>query len=342
MRILGFLYLLIFLPFILGNLIIGKKEYNGNFISSFIIGFLSILSIFHVVYLFIMIGRLQFHILYYCYIAILSLLGIFGIIIMMKEHRKFKIERIHLKSKLLYLCFLMVLAQMIWQITHTMFIYGDDFSYITMVNDIVESDTIYGINYHTGELQDVSDTLYKYLLTSYYPFLAVLAKFCNVHPLIVCKTILPIFLIPISYMVEWEFSQYLFIKYKNRITYLICYSFINFVAGFSWYTVSFRSWTWVWQSKAVLATIILPFVFYYSYSIFEGEFSKRKLFILMIAVSAACGTTIMGIGLTSLIILSQAMICSIRHKNIKNIFGGIIACSPALISMVLYLIFRIM
>ena len=328
-------------PMLIGKIVLGDTSRRSSFYI-YISGFICMLAVFHILCMLAIWQEFPFHILTYMYTVIISALLVLCIFRYRNEISGIKIRMPNIrKNLLLYICLGLILAQIIWQCSHTPYIYGDDFSYITMINDIVESDTIYGINYRTGQVHSVYETMYKYLLTSYYPFLAMVATICKIHPLILCKTLLPILFIPISYMVVWELAKYFFGNSIHRATYfLYFYLVLNFFGAFSWYSASFRSWTWIWQSKAILAIIILPFCFLVAVKTFGKRMHLDDMVVLTLIVTAACGTTMMGVGLASIMVLTIATIYTIERKNIYVFLKGLICCIPAIVSAFICIIIK--
>lgn len=345
MKIIGLLLMFLIFPFSVGQ-VIGKrvnKIERECFSYIYILGLLTMLAVFHGLYLVAVFMGVPFHVLYVAYIIILCFVCVlYGVQVYQRDSVRLIGAYCLKKNILWYVCVAIIICQIVWQCYYTPFAYGDDFTYITMVNDIIQTDTIYGIDYHTGVPQAVGDILYKYLFTSYYPFLAVVQKISGIHALILCKTILPIILVPVSYMNVWLMGAYFFGKNINkRLLFLMFYWVINCFGCFSWYTISFRTLTWVWHSKAVLAIIILPFLFYQTNRMYDSEISKGDIIIQMIIITAACGTTMMGIGLAPMMLMMLAFVKSCQMRNVKLLGVGMICCSPAIISVIMFGIYKI-
>lgn len=219
---------------------------------------------------------------------------------------------------------------------YTMFIYGDDKTYLTMVHDIVESNTLYLIDPATGE--QISWVSAKYALSSYWSFLAYLVEITGIHTQILCKTVLPFFIVPISYAVQGLIAAYLFRNDgRKMLVYMFFINLLNLFGCFSNYSVSYRLYTWSWQSKAFLAIIAIPFMFYYCCIIFEKESRIREYLYLGIIIIAACSATLTGAGLAIIMVLLLAAFYALIRKTLYPIIGAGVACIPAAAFMLLYL-----
>jgi hypothetical protein len=219
---------------------------------------------------------------------------------------------------------------------YTPSIYGDDTTYLTMVNDMVSSDTLYLVDEGTGELK--TWVLAKYALSSYWTFLAYLEKMTGLHSLILCKTILPYMIVPMYYAVQGLFAAWLFRGAQRKITmYMLVVNLVTLFGGFSNYTVTYRLMTWIWQSKALLALVVLPFLFYYSNLIMEKRPKGREFICLAIFITASAATTLTGTGLAAAMVLVLSGIYGIWKKRLRIIIYTACSCTPALLFMYMYL-----
>jgi hypothetical protein len=141
-----------------------------------------------------------------------------------------------------------------------------------------------------------------------------------------------------AYAVQGLLGSFLFRNQERKmIVYMLFVVLVSIFGGFSNYTVTYRLYTWVWQSKAFLAIIVLPFLFYYCNCIFEYEISWRENVLLLTLILATCSTTLTGTGLAVGMVLVLALIYAVKNKNIKNMIFPVLACFPAYVLMAIYL-----
>ena len=218
------------------------------------------------------------------------------------------------------------------------YIYGDDTTYLSMVNDMVYSDRLYLTDIVTGA--ESGWVAAKYSLSSFWAWLAYLAKTTGIHPLVLCKTILPFVFVPMSYAVQGIFASYLFKNNERKmLLYMLLVILVSIFGGFTNYTVTYRLYTWSWQSKAFLAMIVIPFLLYYCNYVFESATTIWEYFLLLIMIVAACATTLTGTGLAVVMVCAIACIYSVIRKRIDIIINTLLVCSPAYVLILLYLVY---
>lgn len=139
--------------------------------------------------------------------------------------------------------------------------YSDDDTYISLVGDILESDTFFRRNFVDGRnLSHLYALDRKYSLTGWFAFQAYLCRVVGVHPLILIKTILPIAIILLHYMLIVDFVGLISQRRGEVLSYflplyamLLEFGWATFSTSLSYYFV-----TWVWYGKSFLEFIILP------------------------------------------------------------------------------------
>jgi hypothetical protein len=217
-------------------------------------------------------------------------------------------------------------------------IYGDDKTYITMVNDILSTNRLYLTNVNTGG--EDGWLLAKYALSSYWTWVAYIAKITGIHPLILCKTVLGLIFVPTSYAIQGLFADFLFYGDRRKTNiFLLLVVLVSLFGGFSGYTVTFRLYTWVWQSKAFLAIIVLPFLLYYCNLIYSAKPGFREYLLLFIMNIATCSTTLTGTGLAVAMVCVTAAMYSVIRKQIGILGKTLLSCVPALVLMLIYIRF---
>lgn len=322
------------IPMLIGKLVIK----NENILEQYLMGFAVCMAIFEVIC--IPMNLLEIDFLYLC-IVYGILIGLLCIISILKSNKKN--NNIVSKNKV-DIIFALAVGIIIYQIIRVVIctpaIYGDDIAYITMVNDIKSTNIIHGLDYFNGRNIDVIDVSHKYLFTTYYQLLAVLSKITALHPLILCKTILPIFYMVMSYMVVWLVSGLLFEKKNSREIFLFLYAVLIEVGNYSYYTISRRTLVWSWNSKSVLFTILLPFLFYYANKV-SGNIKSKDMLELAVLVTACCATTLMGAGLSPIMLLSLGFVFAVRNRNYKSFIQMGICSMPAIVILILDVLYGV-
>lgn len=215
---------------------------------------------------------------------------------------------------------------------------GDDTTYITMANDMNETDKIYLTDYLTGEECSLGDVSPKYTLTSYLIFTAYLARISGLHVLFVCKTILPAVVIIMAYGIWMSMAKQLFGRNSEKVAiFMILLSVLNLFCGFSNYTLTFRLLVCSWQGKAILAVVALPYLFLIAWKIFLKDCQKSEMFILAAAMLAASAGSVFGNGLAVMMLLLIAFICALYTEKFSKMLYAGICCIPNLIFLLIYM-----
>lgn len=329
------------IPIVLGALLTVKMNIENSCLISFnyLAGMMTMLTIMQLYSVPMTLLQYTFDELVRAYSVTLVLLCLYVII----RHRRYLTEiwksfvkRVQKADRRWFFIVLLIFVPAIVLAFYTPYIYGDDKTYLTMVNDIVESNTLYLIDTATGEA--VTWVSAKYALSSYWTFLAYLVKVSGVHTLILCKTILIFVFTGVSYMMQGLVGSFLCKNSERKLLYYMFFlSIVQFFGCFSWYSTSFRLYTWIWQSKAFLAIIVIPFLFYACNIIFDKKMEIRNYALLLIGIITACSATLTGAGLALGMVLLLALMYTIRRKDWKILFGAGVTCVPAAIYMLLYL-----
>lgn len=212
---------------------------------------------------------------------------------------------------LLVACALVQIGMLLFYITS----WGsaDDSCYIATSLDAVERNNIAGINYYTG-VSGAGVSL-KIVLTSWNYYISFLSKISGLHVAIVVRSFLPIILVSMAYMVYFLFANMLFKNNrKKRTMYLLFLTVLFIFGGYTTYNLTFRLDICVWQGKAVMATIMLPFLFYYLLQ--SREYQTREWIGQFIIIIATCAMSLMGVGLSVLMILG-IVIVRIKKEDYK-------------------------
>ncbi|MCH5279906.1 MAG: hypothetical protein J1E61_00445 [Lachnospiraceae bacterium] len=185
----------------------------------------------------------------------------------------------------------------------TLIVYGvykwgaDDASYLAISDSAIKHDVLFRYNSYTGVYEGLSIDQ-KRLTTTYHIFIAFLGKISGIHVLEIAHTILPIFLIPLSYCAFYIFSHLLFDnELKKSLVFMIMLSLMVAWGAFSSYTITFRMLVVPWQGKSLMSVIFMPFLLYYLFQIFINDWNSMEAFVLIMICIAGQSTSLMANGL---------------------------------------------
>ena len=250
-----------------------------------------------------------------------------------------------------------VIYQVVRYIVKQPYIYGDDVTYITMITDFVDTNAIYTKTW-AGQIDPtpLSEISFKYVFTSYYPYMGMISILTGLHPLILCKTVIPIFYVPIHYLIIWRIGKYLFggkddekDRNSKQSVFMFFYVLLIEFGQISYYTMSRRLMIWVWNSKSDCFCLLLVPLFFYTYLLLteqeetEKILGKTKLFyrqLLIAIIAVACNSaTLMGLIMSAIVMGIWFIIAAFRLKKPSLFFSSLWTLIPHVITAVFLLMF---
>lgn len=308
---------------------VGKLWYRkGNYLESSLTGFITMMALFNLLCIPMHILEVRFSILCMIYSIILIAMVICSLSISILRRKRFDFFAYKLHVQLFLLLALVLIGYQIWRlITLQPVIYGDDETYLTMVNDIVGSDHIQGLR--TDDGTEVPPFALKYMATSYYPFLAYWCKIFHFHPLLLCKTFFPVLTTLLAYGVFWLLAERFFHDNmrKKSMFLLLVVMFVEF-ENISYHFFSRKYLLWPWQGKSVLYTILMPFLFYLLISYLDENADKKKVCLLATALFANGAVSLMGVGYSTIIVVIFGVIRMIQLKKWQILLQTLFICLP--------------
>lgn len=343
--------LLILAPFGTGLLInsIMEKE-NRSIGTSYISGFLVLLAVFQIFAVpVVFMDAFGFPLIVKMFTILVTLLtggGILAALHLWRSEGCIFQEKILLKkkSKVELIQWLVVAILIGFQLymawTRSSFD-GDDAYYVVQSVITDETDTLYRILPYTGFSTSLD---MRHAMAVFPIWIAYLARMTGIHATIVSHSILPLVLIPLTYLIFYEIGKVLFREKEEQLpTYMIYICMLQIFGNVSIYTNATFLLMRTWQGKSMLANVVIPAIFMVVLWLFEGEPDRRgkknSLWCLLffINVVAAMMSTASVFLNTMLIGIMGIMLC-IQEKNIKIIFKMAACCIPCVVYALLYVI----
>lgn len=223
---------------------------------------------------------------------------------------------------------------------------GDDAYYVVESVLAVQTDTMNTILPYTGG----STTLdIRHALAVITMWIAFIAKMSGVHATILAHTLLPLFLIPLTYAIYLEIGRMLFRKDPNKLPmFMIIMAVFQMFGHTSISTAETFFLTRTWQGKSMLANIAIPLIIWLFLWIGEDlerenrqKLSKSNRFapwMLMILVNMASGIfSSMGVMFGTILIGACALVLIIRYKKLSVALMAAVVCIPNVIYLLMYL-----
>ena len=214
----------------------------------------------------------------------------------------------------------------------------DDAFYVGTATTAVETDTLYAYNPYTGAACNVLPS--RYILSPFPAFLAVTSRLCGgLHPAIVAHTVFPAVFVFLAYVVLFQFSR-IFFKGKagEQGIFMILCAVILWFCGYSVYNSEIFTMGRIWQGKAVLAGVFLPFLFLLCMEIFMQEKPEYPWSLAFLANGACCLFSSMGIMLAPLLMGVFALLSLVKFRDGRRFLKSVVCCLPSLILGVVYIL----
>lgn len=350
--------------FVVWPLLLGTGLGLKRNLDRFIIGFCAEQALFFLVYIPAILMSWTSMALTIIGAVVISLAGAIGTWLRMKrssDKKEFaaltKPDFSYFKNPYFDIALIIVIYQLVRYVVKQPYIYGDDVTYITMITDYVDTNAIYTKTW-AGQLTPtpLSEISFKYVFTSYYPFMGMISMITGLHPLILCKTVIPVFYVPIHYLIIWRIGKYLFSdteeekKHRDKLSvFMFFYVLLIEFGQISYYTLSRRLMIWVWNSKSDCFCLLLIPLFFYTYLFLteqdesERLLGKTKLFyrqLLVAIIALACNSsTLMGLILSAIVMGIWFIIAAFRCKKPSLFFASLWTLIPHLITTTLILLF---
>ena len=235
----------------------------------------------------------------------------------------------------------LILFQMYMAYTHEFFD-GDDAYYVAQSVIAEQTDVLYRILPYTG----LSTSLdIRHALASLPIWEAYLARVTGIHPTIIAHSVLPLVLIPLTYLVYYRIGMRLFKgTFRKTAIFLILVSLLQIFGNTSIYTNATFFLMRTWQGKSVLCNLVLLTAVWALLRLWgtgkDGEQKGRKQagwWLLMAAnnVTAAMATT-MGAFLLGLFVAITGLVLAIREKRPGRLIPLAATCVPGIVYLAIY------
>ena len=230
--------------------------------------------------------------------------------------------------------------QLFMAVTHASFD-GDDAYYV--VNSLItdETDTLYRTLPYTGKSTNLD---MRHSMAVFPVWIAYIARMSGIHATIISHTILPLVLIPLTYLIYYEIGKKLCKEKSTQLSaYMILVCMLHIFGNVSIYNNATFLLMRTWQGKSMLANVVLPAIFMVLLWLFEEEPIKRDsksglwcLLFLLNIVAAMMSTA--SVFLNTFLMAVMALVLYFQEKKWKILFRMALCCIPCAFYALVYLI----
>lgn len=199
-----------------------------------------------------------------------------------------------LEDKIVLVIFLLIVGfQLFMAFTRASFD-GDDAYYGVQAVIAQQVDTLYRVNPYTGRSAPLD---VRHALALFPIWEAYLGNVSGIHSTIVSHSIVPLVLIPLTYLLYWQIGKSLLEKKPGHLPmFMVLIALWQMFANISFYTSETFFLTRTWQGKSFMGNFIIPAIIWIFLELFrENETGKEKnklgFWMLLACINLAGGAS---------------------------------------------------
>ncbi len=190
----------------------------------------------------------------------------------------------------------------------------DDAYFVAAASTALHTDSMYQYSPYTGMPQAGIDA--RYVLSPMPMLTAFLSRCSGFSPPVVAHTALPPVLVAVAYAAVFLEARFLFPENKGSAAWFVLFlALANISSYVSVYTQGTFLLVRIWQGKAILAAILLPYLFLCLLRILAKGRIQGDLFLLTTLVLACCMVSSMGIALAPVLVGLFALLSGLLQKK---------------------------
>lgn len=327
------------IPFLTGlSFTGGMKEDKESFLMTMLCGYLGMFALFEALALPMIFGRLPFTALKYTYGGAMLLWTVISAALGRKRILPLTLGRLKKWRSLSWTC---ILAAVLIALQIGIYVAGmstdlDDSFYVGAALTTLDTDSMLGFSAYTGDA--LAKLPSRYVLSPFPILLAFFGDVTGFTPTLVAHTIEPVFFVALAYGVYALIGQRLFDRDVKSTGMFV--SFLALIHMFSYYSV-YTQGTFmlirIWQGKAVLASVLLPAVFYFGMRVFTGDPGKGDWAALLALMTACCLVSSMGIMLAPIMLGIFGLLHGLLKKQWKRLGAAFCCALPSVLCAGIYL-----
>lgn len=216
---------------------------------------------------------------------------------------------------------------------------GDDSYYVVQSVLADQTGVLNRIRPYTGLSTDLD---IRHALATLPLWEAYVARMTGIHAAIVAHSLLPLVLIPLTYLCYFEIGRKLVGAADIRLPiFMILVNIMQIWGNSSIYTNATFFLTRTWQGKSILANLVLLVQIWLLLEIFDGQKAgcqKSRWLLLAVNNVAAAMMTSMGAFLAAMFLGIAGLAAAIRLKKPSVLIRAVVCCVPNVIYLLLLLV----
>lgn len=336
--------LLIVVPIVVGTLFTGVDNSVAKLPFRWISGQILLWAGFQLVSIPFILQTKEFSKVVFCFNCLTVVLILAAVVYYLLQRRKrhAKLKVVGEKNKTTYIlwtAFALLLAVQFLCAIFLAYEEGDDAFYVAVSNATVNSNHMYLILPYTGLFTGLD---VRHGLAPFPIWVSYLADMSGMHVTTVAQIALPLVLIAMAYSLYYCIGKMLLAgKQKFLPFYMIITAVMVLYGGYTTYSAENFLLVRSAQGKAVLAAIVIPFLFLLLYLLVERLQKEEKMGagfwgLLTLTQTAACLCSTLGTVLTCMLTAIVGVCILVCYKKWKLLFPMAASCIPPVCYAALY------
>lgn len=323
-------------PASVGLLFTGRKQLKIS--ELFLHGYILLFAVMEILVLPMILLKMPFHILTSVYGILAAGFAAGGLLLWKKKNSSKNLLGNMERPSIYFWMAVLVIVLQVLMCAAMAHMDADDCFYVAAATTDVHTDSIFAVDPYTGCEYRVLPR--RYVLSPFPVFLAVASRLSGgMHPAVMAHMVFPVIFLPMAYMVQYCLAEKMFSgERKAKDIYLLLTACICSFSGYSVYNTGNFQMVRIWQGKAVLASVLLPYLLYLCISIFLGEKRKNSWTALFLTNISCCLLSSMGIILAPLMTGCFLAVSFVMQREWKTAAKGLLCCLPSIVLGVAYIL----
>ncbi len=328
----------IVLPLLYGQL--WKNTVSDGMVFQYISGFFTVLAVFEIAGIPMVLTKTPFHIQMIVYSVLLLGLAALSFLQMKTQGGRFSATAYYAEmkdyikklSRYEWVYVILLAGVLLGTVYVTAFCdlggwTSDDGTYVVLSTAGIFDDIFYYTDEVTGELLD--GIYMKYAFSELYVFYAYASVVTGLGVAVIEHSICSVLFLLMAYGTFYLLSRFLFPKDSdrdNRMIFLIFLSVLYLFGLYSHYSLTFRLFGVIWQGKAILAVVMIPFLLAVVPKYLDADFTwKNAGYMGMISLAAMS----LSMGALLPVILIPGILCGLSALQKKQ-WKELLYCLPVM------------
>lgn len=242
-----------------------------------------------------------------------------------------------MEEKIMWILFLVIAGFQIYMSFTRASFDGDDAYYGAQAVIAQQIDTLYRVNPYTGRSAPLD---VRHCLALFPIWEAYIGSMSGTHATIICHSVAPLVLIPLTYILYGLLGREL-LKEKKELfpMFMILIALWQMFGNISIYTTETFFLTRTWQGKSFAGNFVIPAVIWIFLCLTDEKNTGRKGFWILLACLNFAGgaSSSLAILLSCLMTAGFSLLFAVREKKPGIFIKGCFSCVPGGIYVLLYI-----